>query len=156
MPFDEEDNDAPSTQSQKVGLKNVSTQKSIFDSMPKKPTQEEFDKKVKTVQEKASAHKSRAAELAVNFSKLLTDKTLPQNKNPFQKELEKEVVTQMVQLGIDINNDPNEQEGMGSMTWITLLLKICLSQKDRINQLEYSVSQMEKKISALDGNKKGE
>ena len=62
----------------------------------------------------------------------------------------------MVQLGIDINNDPNEQEGMGSMTWITLLLKICLSQKDRINQLEYSVSQMEKKISALDGNKKGE
>jgi hypothetical protein len=171
MPFDEEDDDVPSIQSQKLGLKNVSSQKSIFDSMPKKPTQEEFEQKVKTVQEKVSANKVKAADLAVNFGKILSDKTLPQNKNPFQKELEKEVVAQMVQWAVDVNNDPNEQyDGMGSMAWITLLLKVAISQRDKINQLEYLVSLLEKKSNstaltdlvskeiakALDSRKKGE
>lgn len=154
MPFDEEDNDQTSAQSQKIGLKNVSTQKSIFDSMPKKPTQEDFDGTVKRIQERASQHKSKAADLAMQFNKSMSDKTLAQNRNPFQKELEKDLLQQMAQLAIDINNDPNEKEGMGSLSWIILLLKTCFAQRDKINQLEYAVSQMEKITKALDPGKK--
>ena len=51
----------------------------------------------------------------------------------------------MIKLAVDVNNDPNEQEGMGSLMWIVLLLKTLLMQRDRINQLEYVVSQLEKK-----------
>lgn len=149
MPFDEEDdNDEPSLQSQRVGLKKVSSQKSIFDSMPKKPTADEFDKKVGQVQERSSAYKSRAADLASQFNQSLQDKTLKQNKNIFAKEMEKEILTKMIQLAVDINNDPHEQEGMGSLSWIALLLKTCFSQRDRVNQLEYTISQLEKKLEA--------
>jgi len=156
MPFDEDDIDQPSTQSQKVGLKNVSSQKSIFDSMPKKPSPEEFSQQVKKIQETASHHKAKAADLAFQFNKAMADKTLPQNRNMFQQEMERDLLTQMIQLAIEINNDPNEKEGMGSLSWITLLLKTCLSQRDKINRLEYAVSQIEKKILALDSDKKSE
>jgi hypothetical protein len=146
MPFDEEDNDQPSIQSQRVGLKKVSSQQSMFDNMPKKPTQEDFDKKVNQVQERSSSYKMRAAELASQFNQAVSDKTLKQNKNVFAREMERELLTKMVQLAIDVNNDPHEQEGMGSLSWITLLFKTCFAQRDRINQLEFVVTQFEKKL----------
>ncbi len=147
MPFDEEsDKEQPSLKSQKVGLKNVSSQKSIFESMPKKPLPEEFEQKVKQVQERANGYKMKAADLASQFNKAMADKTLPQNKNMFQYEIEKELMQKMVQLAIDINNDPVEDEGMGSLTWITQLLKTCFSQRDRINKLEYAITLLDKKF----------
>lgn len=145
MPFDEEDNDQPSIQSQKLGLKNVSSQKSIFESMPKKPTQKEFDQTVRKVQERASGYKSKTADLAVQFNKAMLDKTLPQNKNMFQQELEMELLRNMIRLAQEVNADPMEREGEGSLSWITLLLRTCFSQRDKINRLEYTLSQLEKK-----------
>lgn len=148
MPFDEEE-DKPSTKSKQVGLKNVSSQKSIFDSLPKKPTQEDFDKQVKQVQERNNGYKIKAAELALQFNKSMADKTLSENKNMFQQDMEREIMQKMVQLAIEINNDPNEAEGMGSMTWITLLMKTCFAQRDRINKLEYTLVQLEKKTEQV-------
>lgn len=154
MPFDEEDdNDTPSIKSKKVGLKQVSSQKSIFESMPKKPSQEDLEKKVKQIQEKDSSYKTRAAELALQFKKTMDDKTLVQNKNIFAQELEKELLGKMIQLAVEINSDPFEQEGMGSLSWITLLLKTCFNQRDKINKLEYNISEINK---ALDSKKKSE
>jgi hypothetical protein len=149
MPFDEETNqEEPTIQSQKVGLKKVSSQKSIFDKMPKKPSTEEFEKQVKKAVENNSTYKSKASELAFAFNKAMNDKTLRQNKNIFSNDMEKELLTKMVQLAIDINNDEVEGMDMGSMSWITLLLKTCFSQRDRINTLEYSILQLEKKITS--------
>lgn len=170
MPFDEEDNDQPSIQSQKVGLKKVSTQNSIFDAIPKKTTQDEFERKVQKVQERASSYKSKTAELAVQFNKTMADKTLSSNKNMFQKELELELLKDMVRLAQEINADGLEREGEGSLSWITLLLKTCFNQRDKINTLAYVVSQLEKKTDpgylsdfiskeiakALDNQKKSE
>lgn len=171
MPFDEEDQDQQSVQSQKVGLKQVSSQKSIFDSMPKKQSPEEFEAKVHKSQERQSHNKARAADLAVQFNKAMADKTLPQNKNMFQQEVEKELLGKMVQLAVDINSDQTEQyDGMGSLSWITLLLKTCFNQRDRINVLEYKVTHLERKpdmanvaeyvskeiAKALDGKKDSE
>lgn len=142
MPFDEED-DVPTIQSQKIGLKQVSSQKSIFDSMPKKPTQEEFTEQVRTVQERESSYKVRTANLAVQFNKSMANKTLATNKNMFQKEMEIEILKNMVKLAQEINSDIKEREGEGSLSWITLLLKTCFNQRDKINALEFRISQIE-------------
>lgn len=167
MPFDEEDeDDASSEQSHKVGLKKVSTQKSIFDDVVEKPSQQDLDVKVKGIQERGSHYKSRTAELAIQFNKTLADKTLPQNKNLFQNELEGELLKNMVRLAQEINADNSEREGEGSLSWITLLLKTCFNQRDKINKLEYTVSQLDKKLdpanlsnlidAAVDKSKKSE
>lgn len=144
MPFEEDDSpiQAPNNQ----GLKQVSSKKSIFESLPKKPSPEDFEKKVKQTQETNSGYKKRAAELAISFKKILEDKTLSQNKNIFANEFERELLVKMIQLATEINNDPNEQEGMGSLGWIALLFKTVLAQRDRINNLEYNFSILEKKI----------
>lgn len=152
MPFDEEEESqelAP-----KTGLKNVSSQKSIFDDRPKRPTQDDLNKKVNQIQERKSLNQTRAAELSAQFSQLLNDKTLKQNKSVFAKEMERELLTKMVQLAIDVNNDQSEQEGMGSLSWIVVLFKACLFQRDKINQLEFNLSQLDKKIDSIALDKK--
>lgn len=120
---------------------------SMFDNMPKKPTQQEFQQKVQEGQETQAGYKRQAAELFVQFQKAMSDKTLAQNRNIFNRETEKEMLQNMLMLATEINNDPNEQEGMGSLTWITLLLKMCLMQRDRMNELEYALEAYQKRSS---------
>lgn len=145
MPFDEEDDVQQSMQSQKVGLKNVSSQKSILDSLPKKPTQSDLNQKVKTVTQNLNQNKTKVADLATQFVKVIQDKTLPDNKTIFQKDLEKELIQNMIKAAADINDDPSEsQDGLGSLGWITVLLKVCLFQRDRANNLEYDLLQLKK------------
>lgn len=146
MPFDEKD---PKDFAPKIGLKKQTTgQKSMFEGKPKAPTQQEFQKQVEGAQEKIAGYKKRAADLFVQFNKSILDKTLPQNRNVFNIESEKEMLQNMIQLAIEINNDPNEQEGMGSLTWITCLFKTTLAQRDRINELEYLLSSLQKKLDS--------
>lgn len=169
MPFDEEE-DQPSLQSQKVGLKNVSSQKSIFDSMPKKPSQEEFNKKIQKIQDNSQLYKNKTADLAVQFFKAMADKTLRQNKNMFQIDMENELLKNMVALAQEINLDSEEPESDGSLSLITILMKTCFNQRDKINRLEYAISLLDKKTNlttltdliskeinkALDAQKKSE
>jgi hypothetical protein len=152
MPFDE-DEVKPSAQSQKIGIKKV-PQKSIFESMPKNQTPEEFEQKVQQVQERASTYKVRASELASQFNKAMADKTLQQNKNGFQRDIEIELLKNMIKLAQEVNNDVIENEGEGSLSWIAVLLKTCFNQRDRINRLEYALSQFEKKLEQLDKSQK--
>jgi len=172
MPLDDDyDNEEqPSSKSQKTGLKQVSSQKSIFDSMPKKPTAEKLEKQVKQIQDRDSDYQIRAADLVLKFKKAMEDKTLQSNKNIFARELEKDLLSDMIKLAVEINNDPNEPEGMGSMSWIVLLFKTCFSQRDKMNKLEYTISLLDKKTdpavlsaliikeinTALDSRKKSE
>lgn len=142
MPFDEEPDDT--LPKKNIGLKKVSSQKSMFESLPKKTSPEEFERRVAQVQEKAVGYKRELAELTQKFIGLINDKTLKQNKTVLNIDYEKEVISDMVRLASTIDNDPNEQEGMGSLGLTAILLKIVLSQRNRINQLEYSIEQLVK------------
>lgn len=131
----------------KTTMKNVGPT-SMFDNQRKKaPTQQEFQQKVQDSQETLAGYKRRAAELFVAFQRSMSDKTLAQNRNIFNVETEKEMLQKILQLAAEINGDPNEQEGMGSVTVITLLLKTCMSQRDRMNELEFALSNLQKKTS---------
>ena len=58
--------------------------------------------------------------------------------------MEKEVILNIIQLASEVNNDANESEGIGSLSWIAQLFKTVLYQRDRINNLEYALTQLEK------------
>ena len=147
-PFEDDYDTANIESKPKVGLKNISSQKSMFDNVDKKVTQQDFDNKIKSIQESQSLYKRRSADLVLKFKKIMNDKTLKQNKNVFIVEMEKEVVLEMIKLAIEINNDVDEEDGMGSMSWITLLLQQAIAQKDRINELEYQLFQLKKILTA--------
>ena len=149
MPFDEEE-DKPSVQSQKIGIKKVSSQKSMFDKIPKKPTQAQLEQNVKQIVDNKSSYKEQAAQLSFQFKNIMKDKTLEENKNVFVRETEQEVLAEMIKLAVTVNNDEYEDEGMGSLMWVILLLKTTLWQKDRINHLEYDNSELRKKVTELE------
>jgi len=130
----------------KSSMKKPGTQ-SMFDGKKKPPSQQEFQQKVQASQETMAGYKKRAAELFVQFQRSMADRTLAQNRNIFNSETEKEMLQNMLQLATEINNDPNEEEGMGSLTLITLLLKTCLAQRDRLNDLEFVVDTLQRKGS---------
>jgi hypothetical protein len=145
MPFDDEEKEEVAQQNKK-GLKQVSSQKSIFEKKKEeqRPSAENFEKKIEEINKKNNDYKSRAAELALSYKKLILDKTLTQNKTVFSEEIEKETLSKMVSLAVEINNDEDEQEGMGTLGWVTLLLKYFLHHRDRVNNLEYQVLTLQK------------
>lgn len=143
-PFEDDDEEDLPIKDSKAGLKNVSSQKSIFDGKPKKPTQKDLDTRVKEIEDNNAGYKQRVADLAIRFRKLQEDKTLPVNRSIFANDVEREVLTDMIALATEINKDPNEDEGIGSLSWITLLFKTTLSLRDRLNKLEFALLQMEK------------
>jgi hypothetical protein len=148
MSFDETPKD-PKELPKRPGLKPINGQKSMFDGKPKAPTQKEFEQKVHIAQEKLSDYNQRAADLFMKFSKAAGDKTLPQHKSGFNSEAETEMLQGMIQLAIEINNDPiEENNGMGSLTLITCLLKTALAQRDRLNELEYAYFSLQKKLES--------
>jgi len=148
MPFDEEDIDL-SKDTKRGGLKKVSSQKSIFDKMPKKPTININDA-AKDIEKRKLTYKEIAAELSLQFKKAMADKTLPENKNVFQIEAEQEMLSEMVKLAVDVNNDEYEDEGMGSLMWVILLLKTNLNLRNQINLLEYELIQQKKSVNKLE------
>jgi hypothetical protein len=69
----------------------------------------------------------------------LLDKTLPDNKGPAKKDMEKQVIKQLVDLGLQLNNDQNKPEGIGSIGLINLTMQLMLEQRNRINELEHKL-----------------
>jgi hypothetical protein len=137
---------SPDEYTPKGGVKSQG--QSMFDNKPKRQTQQQFEQKVQQHQETLSGYKKRAADLFVQFQRSMSDKTLPQNRNVFLAETEKEMLQNMLQLAVEINNDASEQEGMGYLTWITLLFKTCLAQRDRMNEMEFALVTLQKKLDS--------
>ncbi len=79
------------------------------------------------------------------FWNLINSKELEENKGPNRIKLESNIVSQLIQFGIETNNDLKEEDdGMGSIYLITLCLRSLIKQKERMNQLEYRLSLLEK------------
>lgn len=143
--FDDDDGDITS---QKSSVKQVSSQKSILDNVVKKPSSENFAKKIKEVTDKNNGYKQEISDLTAQFMKIMADKTLKENKNLFSAEYEKETLSKIIQFASKINNDPNEEEGIGSLSLIALLLKIVVGFRDKNNILEYKLQELQSKINS--------
>ncbi len=89
-------------------------------------------------------------ELSLAFKKIMEDKTLAENKNVFASDIEMETLGGLVALGIDMNTDENETEGMGSIGLITLLLRCMLIQRDKINASDFKLHTMSNAIKTLE------
>ena len=145
MPFESDEEDIKP----KMTAGKVSSQKSIFENIPKKPTQKEFEATVKQVEETKATHKQKAAGLSLNYRKLIEDRTLLQNKHILAKDIEIETISEMLKLSQEVEDDMDEPAGVGSLMWISLLLKLTLYQRDRLNSLEYGLTQVDKKCEAI-------
>jgi len=147
MPFDDDADDNQGS-SKKPSLK-LNNSNSILNTLPKKQNLAELEKRVKESQDNTTVSHSEASELSILYKKVMEDKTLSENKNFLVIEAEKELLGKIANNAININNDENEQEGMGSVGWILVVLRMLLLQRDKINKQEYLLTMLDKKIKSL-------
>lgn len=93
----------------------------------------------KTVQNYNEKNK-KAIEAIHKFITISQDKTLAKNKGAIGIDIEKEIRQELIQIGIDTNNDPSEEmDGTGSIIILSALCKVILLQRDRLNELEFEL-----------------
>lgn len=135
---------SPEEKSKGVKLSN---NKSIFNKKPE--ASESFDDRADEIFADHENKKQRCLKLGVKFLSILNDKTLLENRSPIIKDLEKQIVNELISLANDINNDEMEDEGMGSMAIMTLLIRTTLMQRDKINELDYKLHKFESEINKI-------
>jgi len=145
-PFEE---DEAELEPKKNNIGKVSKKQSIFDTSNKKQSAALLKQNVQNIEDKNLSFKEQTSALAIRYKKIIESKVLPENKNLFLAEEEKEVLTKIASLASQIDNDENEPIGIGSLSWIIQLLKTTLYQRDRINKLEYANLLLNKKIDDL-------
>lgn len=127
------------------GLKSSLAKKSRFsrpeDNMPKR-TKADFDQEVSQHQKGELEIRNKAAEVSMKFKSLLKDKTVPENRSPLKKDLEEQIIKQLCDVGLKLNGDQNQPEGVGSIGLLNLMMHTILIQRDEINQLSYKVNKL--------------
>ena len=119
---------------------------------------ERFEEKVKEIHDKSENKQQLAFDLGRKFLEILNDKTLKENKGPIRADIERENIGDLIKFAVGVNTDENEQEGMGSVSLITLLYKAILIMRDKNNELEYKLTSIENdlKLSRVASDKDSE
>ena len=121
-----------------------------FLSKQKPVNKENFDNLAHEVQEKRRQLLSEAFELGKQFKEIMMDKTVPSQISELKRSKDAEVISKLINFAVKVNTDQYEDEGMGSITLLTLLMKIMLQQRDRFNELDYKHHQLENYASRLE------
>jgi hypothetical protein len=116
----------------------------------RRENKENFEKKATESFENDQNLKNKIFNLSNQFFTFVKDRTLSENKSPIQLDLEKDISRQIVDIGLQLNNDELMPEGIGSAGCIMLLLRCTLAQRDIINDLGYKIINLEKKILNLE------
>ena len=107
-----------------------------------------FNDKIEDYQAREKFYVEKTIELTNQINAFIKDTTLKINKGPIQIEMEQAAIKNMVDLSRQINQDQTQEEGLGSAGINLLLLKIVLFQRDKINELDYKLSKLDKNLSS--------
>lgn len=115
----------------------------------KKQIEVNFEGQVEDYQIQQQKLVKQAMDLTNKFNEFIKDSTLKENKGPIQLDLEKQICKDIVDLSLVLNADETQAEGIGSAGVNLLLLKIVMYQRDKINELGYKISKLEKSSSTV-------
>jgi hypothetical protein len=139
MPFDE-----IKPRNRKTGLKINNEASKV--PPPKPSATEVFEKKADEAFMKIQGYKQKMWDLSSKFKSFVEDKILPVNKTVISKDVENEVLQQLIAVASEMNEDNTQPEGLGSTALCMLLLKMTLLQRDIINNLGYEVDKLKMQL----------
>lgn len=113
-------------------------------------TKESFEEKIRNNEHKQLDFNSRAYKLGSKFIESITDRTLPENRSTVTRNLEKELISEIQKLSLEMNDSKsNQPEGMGSVIVEALMLSSFLKFRDRLNDIDFRLAKLEKSQSEL-------
>lgn len=131
----------------KVKLNN---DKSRVAAPPKPVSQQQFQQQAIEEHERRAIRAKETLEAARQFIKILEDKTLPDNKMPAAIAVESEILSKLINLADETNQDEKEHESWGSLGLIMILLSQCQKNRDRANVAEYNFEKLTEKVEKLE------
>jgi hypothetical protein len=130
----------------------LSAKKSRFaknEDEQKSPTKEEFEKEVRQFKARDMDQRNKIAQLSSQYKGILLDKTHEDNKSPIQKDLEASIIKELATLGLQLDNDQDQPEGIGSIGLCNLLLQANILQRDVINKISYEIVKLNRTVAQL-------
>ena len=121
----------------------IDNSKSRFES--KKQLKQQFEESVKEISESSNEKKIKGMKLSASFIEILKSGTLQENKGPIEKNVEQDVLKQILDFSNELNNDPSEPEGLGSVAVSAILLKSVLLLRDKVNELSHELDLLKNK-----------
>lgn len=115
----------------------------------KKSAQEELDKIAESYQENNDSYMQEALELSKKFVLALNNKKLDSEKGPVEKSVEKEILTNFLQLIDRANRDKNQPEGIGSTGGFSLVFSCLFKLRNRLNILEKENADLKTTLNKL-------
>ena len=130
------------------GLKVDNTNSSV--ASPPPSTQAAFEARAEKAMEKMDEFKIRTLELATKYKALFDSKVLAPNKTSIIKDAEREVITNLIKLALEMEADDLQPIGQGSTSLCSLVMNIMLLMRDRMNELEFRIERLEKAAKQAD------
>lgn len=126
-----------------VKLKNKSQERREQEKREREEYRVKFENNADKTIQYHQEQNNNAINVIQKYMRISDDKILSSNKNAIANDVEREIRQELIQLALDLNNDENEEDnGKGSVVVLSVITKILLQYRDRINQLEYELSQL--------------
>lgn len=133
-----------------VKLKTKAAAQKEHDTKERAEYMAQFDANANKTIEHYNEQTNKAVDVISRYVSLVKDRTLSRNRNVIAADVEREIREQMINLALDLNNDENEPDnGKGSIVVLTVLAKIILLYRDRLNDLEFEVQQLRRELNKL-------
>lgn len=116
----------------------------------KKQERQNFQQQVMGTHKRLEGHLKEAYDLGVEFTRLMADTRLPDNIGPMDKSFENEIVRKLINYAMTVNSDPQENDGMGSISLVTLLIKTMFKMRNRANEMAYDRHLLERRVQHLE------
>ena len=113
----------------------------------KREAEERFNQLAEKAVESRESRNKEMFEAAQAMVDMIKDKTLKKNISHSMEENQNAVRKKLVDLAFQTNNDELEQyDGMGSVALISLMLKMFLVQRDRMNDQEFLIQKLKERF----------
>jgi hypothetical protein len=130
-----------------VPKKTVKLDNSASTVRPNLPPPDNFRENIQKILTEEEEQKRVGFELTQKFFGLVKDKILDETKDTRYREYEKSTIRDLIDFARLINSDQNQEENIGTMSFVLALARAILMQRDRINQIDYDNQQLKKEIA---------
>lgn len=133
-----------------VKLRNKAAEQIEEEKRQREEYKRRFDERADATIKHVTEKGDHAVNVISRFLKMTEDRTLSENRGGIANDVEREIRQELIQLALDMNNDETEEDnGKGSVVVLSVVTKILLVFRDRLNRLEYENNQLKNELKKI-------
>lgn len=149
MPFEDDEVDLASIVKNKYQIRKTNEGSVVNKPSMQPKKQEALEKEANEFAELKASFKEDIFILNRKFASIVNDKTLSRNKSSKDIDQEREILSQLANLSVEMDNAEVEGKTAGAVGLSSAALGYILLQRNKINDLNYKVESLSAALNAL-------